>query len=333
MVIRRHFELEAELDALRQLADNERQRALDGPLVKLSLEQGRELEEFQSLSLKEAQARHNELSKEVLMQLTLLGIRERAADPYWFSDLSKWLGFETWKPKDALLLLSGVSPTAAIVDWTFENFMGAVVDSPRIRAASDLNAIYDHYDLPERNSWDEEFATVKAKLRKADSLSEADRTRLAEELSSLERLRDGPDLIRRETELRYRSRILSALSSQWFSGGHDAERRYTPEHFVSWARARGFVPEWCEWATAHGLLGADESRSGSELFDPDAEDYPELLHIAVRAWEFAKMGNTGTPKQRIEAFLSDRYPKLSSNAREGIAQVANWQRIGGRPKT
>jgi hypothetical protein len=124
MVVRRRFELDAELEALKELADDERRRALEGPLLDLTPEQDRELQEFQALSLKEAQSRHKELSKEVSMQLTLLGIRERASAPYWFSDLSKWLGFETWKPKDALLLLSGVSPTAAIVDWTFENFMG-----------------------------------------------------------------------------------------------------------------------------------------------------------------------------------------------------------------
>lgn len=332
MVIRRHFALDSELDALRLFADDERQRALDGPLLELAPEQERELQEFQSLSLKDAQAQHKDLTKEVLMQLTLLGIRERAADPYWFSDLSKWLGFETWRPKDALLLLSGVSPTAAIVDWTYENFMGAVVDSPRIRAASDLNAIYDHYDLPERDAWDDEIAAVKKKLRKGDSLSDADRASLSESLASLEKLRDGPELIRRETELRHRSRILGALSSQWFSGDHDAERRYTPEHFVGWAQVRGFVPAWHEWATSHELLDADESLSSAELFDPDADDYPELLHIAVRAWEFARKGTSSTPKRRIEAFLSERYPKLSPNAREGIAQVANWQRIGGRPK-
>ena len=63
MVIRRHFALEKELDALRQLAEDERRRALDGPLLELSPEQVRELQEFQSLSLKEAEALSKDLSK------------------------------------------------------------------------------------------------------------------------------------------------------------------------------------------------------------------------------------------------------------------------------
>lgn len=334
MALRRLFDLGAELDALRRLADEERLRVNEAPLMDLSPEHERQLREFQLLSLEEANLRHKDLAKEVLMQLTLLGIRERAKDPYRYSDLSEWLGFETWKPKDALLLLAGVSPSAAIVDWTYENFMGAVVDRPRIRAASDLNAIYDDYDLPERSSWSDDIARIKKKLRAKDEpISEAERSELTQQLASLEKLRDGPELIRRESELRHRSHILGVLSSQWFSGDHDAERRHSPEHFIGWAGARGFRPEWYEWAKTNGLIDASETIFSAELFNPDAEDYPELLHIAVRAWEFARSGTAGTPKQRIQAFLSDRYPKLPATTREFIAQVANWQRTGGRPKT
>jgi hypothetical protein len=333
MVVRKQFSLSIDLDVLRRSSQEERQRALASPLIALSPEHQRELEEFQSLSLEEAQERHKSLSKEVIFQLSLLGTREQAEDPYWFSDLPKWLEFESWKPRDAMLLLSGVSPAAAIVDWTYENFMGAVIDSPRIRAATDLDAIYDHYDLPERSAYAEDVSDVKKQLREGTSLSATDRAKLTERLASLERLRDDPVLIRRETQLQHRSHILGELSGVWFSGEHDAERRYTPEHFMEWARIRGFVPEWYEWAVSRQLLGVGEFLPSTELFDPDAEDYPELLHIAVHAWEHARKATAGTPKQRIERFLAERYPKLSSNARDGIAQVANWQRLGGRPKS
>ena len=114
MVVRKQFSLSIDLDALRRSSQEERQRALASPLISLSPEHERELEEFQSLSIEEAQERHKSLSKEVMFQLSLLGTREQAEDPYWFSDLPKWLEFETWKPRDAMLLLSGVSPAAAL---------------------------------------------------------------------------------------------------------------------------------------------------------------------------------------------------------------------------
>jgi hypothetical protein len=66
-------------------------------------------------------------------------------------------------------------------------------------------------------------------------------------------------------------------------------------------------------------------------FDADASDYPELLAIALRAWEHARSVSTGTPKQRIMAFLDSNYPHLAKGTKEIIAQVANWNRTGGRP--
>lgn len=67
------------------------------------------------------------------------------------------------------------------------------------------------------------------------------------------------------------------------------------------------------------------------LLDPDADDYPELLHIAIRTWTHAREGTQGTPKQRALQFLEDRYKTLPQTTREAIALVVNWKREGGRP--
>jgi hypothetical protein len=80
----------------------------------------------------------------------------------------------------------------------------------------------------------------------------------------------------------------------------------------------------------HSTLG-DDSPFEAPFFDPDAEDYPEMLAIAVRAWEHARKGTEGTPKQRVLGFLYAQHRKLPQGTREAIAQVANWQRSGGRP--
>jgi hypothetical protein len=38
-------------------------------------------------------------------------------DPYLSSGLKNWLELETWTPKEALLLLSNLSPDGAIIGW------------------------------------------------------------------------------------------------------------------------------------------------------------------------------------------------------------------------
>lgn len=333
MAVRRQFELDADLAALRRFAEEERLRVEASPLPHLSPEQQQQLKEFQSLPLEVAQERFKELPLELTMHLSLMGTREVARDPYSHSDLSRWLGFETWRPRDALLLLAGVSPTAASVDWTYENFMGAQINRPRIRAASDLDAVYDHYDMPSPSDWSEDIASIKKRLRvEAKTLTEEQRRQLEEEVRSLEKLRDDPSTVRRATELGHRSNILAALSDQWFSGDHDPEKRNTPEYFIAWADARGFRPEWYDWARSRGLVDEHDAVYRPPYFDPDSEDYPELLHIALRAWEETRVRGEGTPKQRIDRFLQERYPTLRPTTRELIAQVANWQRTGGRPR-
>lgn len=80
-----------------------------------------------------------------------------------------------------------------------------------------------------------------------------------------------------------------------------------------------------------GLEG-DDSPYIAPYFDADSPEYPELLAIAVRAWEAAKAAkNSETPKQRVLNYLGERYPKLGQTSRDAIAQVVNWQRTGGRP--
>jgi hypothetical protein len=79
------------------------------------------------------------------------------------------------------------------------------------------------------------------------------------------------------------------------------------------------------------LAMGDDSPFEAPYLDADAPDYPALLHIALQAWEHARKGGNGTPKQRVIAFLAERYESLPQNSRDAIAQVANWHRAGGRP--
>jgi hypothetical protein len=66
-------------------------------------------------------------------------------------------------------------------------------------------------------------------------------------------------------------------------------------------------------------------------------DYPNELRAAIEAFE-AVHGDPNaaakrSPKAALTAWLKANRPELSSNARERIATVANWQPTGGAPKT
>lgn len=331
----RQLDLQADLEALKRFSDEERARALDeSRSIKLSDEHQKRLHAFErAKSVEEARALMKSLPLEASMALSLKGTLETARDPYHFSELANWLELETWAPKDALLLLAGVSPKGAAVDWTYENFVGVPIDNPRIRIASDLGAVYDTYMLPNRDDWDDDIRAVKDRLLDANQqLSDDKRAELEDKLRKLKSMRDDESLVRREQQLTHRSNILSVLSQRWYSGDHDAARRYSPEHFLGWAQARGFQPEWYEWAKSRGLIDDHDAVYRAPFFDPDASDYPVLLHIAVRAWEAVRNGKDGTPKQRIERFLVEKHPQLTPSTRSVIAQVVNWQRTGGRPR-
>lgn len=328
------FDFEYQLKELRQIFEQRRDKMLMQTSPALSESHQALLDKFkQAETIEEAEDASHGLPIEVTMCLSLDGLKEKARHPYHYSSLRDWLGLETWHAREALLLLVGVCPRGAIVEWETENFMGAVLDEPRIVNATCLNEIGDDYIVPSIDAWDDDIREAKRELReRGDSLGEEEKAKLQAHLEHLQRLKSDPSVVTRSRELALRSRLLGELSRHWFSGDHDPQKRYSPEHYLGWASARGFVPEWHDWARSQGLIDAHEAVFRQPFFDPDSPDYPELLHIAVNAWQEARKGGLGTPKQRIERFLQVRYAALPPTTRELIAQLANWQRTGGRPR-
>jgi hypothetical protein len=256
---------------------------------------------------------------------------EQSKDPYRYSALPQRLALQLWAPQDGLLLLSGLDPSGALVDWTWENFAGAVIsDSPRVRNAQPLRDHQDSYLTPVRGDWDADIAEARRRLTQGSAAEAAD---LRERIAQLEKLRSDPAVVEKTQRMEAYSKVLSKLYLQWISTDHDTEKRYSPSYFIQWAAKIHYRPHWLDWAERAQLIDAHDGVFRAPYFDPDAADYPELLHIAVVAWEQARAGSDGTPKQRIDRFLASRYPHLSGNARDLIAQIANWQRIGGRPKS
>lgn len=276
----------------------------------------------------------SDVSFESQMWMTMKGMEERRQDPLYFSKLQSYLERETWNPRDALLILSGVDPQAALVDWSYENFMGAELNQPKIRRAIWFTEPSDLYDYPLAADFEDSPWELKKQIRDARNTGRhLDAEKLESELRDVEQWAKDETSIYLRDMLYLRSEMLQCISRRWQSADHDPELKHSPEFFVRWAEARGFVIEWASWARQHGLIDADLPATEAPFFDADSEDYPELLHIAVRAWDHARNSENGTPKQRIQDFIKQRYPHIKEGTRDAIALVANWRKSGGRPKT
>ncbi|MBN8285060.1 hypothetical protein, partial [Zoogloea sp.] len=76
-----------------------------------------------------------------------------------------------------------------------------------------------------------------------------------------------------------------------------------------------------------------EEQTTSWQFDEEAENYPLELDLAMQAWRGVATNRDPslTVKQQLIAWLNQHYPKLTGEATERIATVANWEKRGGRP--
>lgn len=126
--------------------------------------------------------------------------------------------------------------------------------------------------------------------------------------------------------------MLAALKKRWDNGSQHPEQKQTPKFFIDWALKRGFEIEWTEWANEQGYIEGEPDVTEPPFFDADADDYPKLLHIAVRAWEHAKKSAQDRPKESIISYLEQRYPSLSKAEKNAVALIANWSKRGGRPR-
>lgn len=268
------------------------------------------------------------------MFVTIESMEARRKHPLHYSKLPTLLEQETWTPKDAMLILAGVDPFAVIMDWSYENFMGAQINEPQIKHANWFYSTSDLYDYPVLADFEYSSSEVKRLLKEAETGSNsADYARQLKRLKDIERWENDPTSKFKASMLSARASLVGILKRRWESGDHDPDQRRAPIFFIRWAEARGFEVEWAAWAREQGYIDHDPPASDPPFFDADAEDYSRLLHIAVRAWEHARKTTGGTAKQRIAAYLVDRYPDLSASERDAIAMIGNWQKSGGRPKT
>lgn len=95
------------------------------------------------------------------------------------------------------------------------------------------------------------------------------------------------------------------------------------------------VRDLAGWCDAHNIKHPWQANANAKGMLPD--HYPEELRAAIEAFN-AVHGDPSaaakrSPKAALTAWLAANKPELSTNARERIATVANWQPTGGAPKT
>ncbi|WP_275270591.1 hypothetical protein [Limnobacter sp. P1] len=278
---------------------------------------------------------YRDLSMNVSLHVALQSVAGQHKNPFMYSQLSNLLELETWVPTEALQILAGIDPDAAILDWSYENFMGAEVKEPRIKHATCFSDKSDLYDYPVEDDFKYSSSELKGMIRKAreDGSTQSDIDELQRRLAEVELWANDETSQFKTKVLSLRATMLGILKRKWDSGDHDPSQRQSPVYFVRWAEKRGFEIEWVDWARKYQLLPEGESADTAPYFDADSEHYPELLHIAVTAWEHAKNTTGKTPKQRVISFLNERYPELTVASKDAIATVVNWNKSGGRPRT
>lgn len=240
-------------------------------------------------------------------------LRRWEADPLGNSALPYWLALEVWSQEEGLLVLCGVEPDTVTTDGDpFYSDLG--VGHEWINA----QPFVEHRAFS--------FAPVPHDLTDQDY--ESNPEGFESYLQEVERRRDVLRPLR-EIYLGLEHKLSHSPSAL---GEEVTKGHWRPLAFLAWAETLRFKPSWLDWAKSSGRLPDALDAMKAPYFDADSATYPELLHIAVRAWETAQRETAGTPKQRIEHFLLQHYPALTASTRAAIALVANWQKVGGRPK-
>ena len=129
-------------------------------------------------------------------------------------------------------------------------------------------------------------------------------------------------------------------SQKGFSEEDEVDKFYSPTYFIEWALSKKIRPDWLDWAIEHELF---KPRPVTELttqpstlpaFDKTSPTYPPELDWAFQAWQaISTTKGKGKPKARTHDWLDEHAHHLSKEAKERIATVVNWDKLGGATRS
>jgi hypothetical protein len=192
-------------------------------------------------------------------------------DRYETSSLRTYFELDSWNSNQALLILCGIDPQAALIDTGYRNFIGGWINAQQIEHATFFGE-RDGYDTPgEKEIYsliDVEEKSIKTakdeiegfeKYGPSFTCDEKDIPKIREQLAkaeaSLEMCTEWlyDDSFNREWTIRSGyARKLTRIKAIWESGDH-AERN-TPRYFIDWALGKGLDVSWLNWAQEQGFF-------------------------------------------------------------------------------
>lgn len=126
------------------------------------------------------------------------------------------------------------------------------------------------------------------------------------------------------------------LQTLWESGHH--AKFNSPDYYIDWAISKRVDIPWLNDAIEQGFYEKPKPLQAIEKplnlsFDKTSNTYPEELDLAIQAWQAVSASEgKGKPKARIKTWLNTN-TKISNEAKERIAIVANWDKTGGATST
>ena len=203
---------------------------------------------------------------------------DESEDPYTYSSLPQYFQLDTWSVTEGILLISGINPDEALIDFSQCNELGAQTNKVKIKAAQPLNIIQDIYDYPRletiRNDIEEMWSDLydyRLKLASNPPLHEEENLSsrikwVKGTIEDYEGILEEEDikaveLIREHYDLKI-GRILKVWLST--TGHHDnnndqsLDERHPKEYFFNWAKEKNIKIDWLDWAIENNYY-TDES--------------------------------------------------------------------------
>ncbi|HUV23093.1 MAG TPA: hypothetical protein VMZ32_14950 [Gammaproteobacteria bacterium] len=196
---------------------------------------------------------------------------------YESSCIEFYLGLDNWEVKEGLLLLCGIEPQGAVINYGYENSFGAWIDQVVIHHARFIGRT-DIYEIPSSDDvmgWlhecNEEYQAnhqdlidPSGKNYQIQSCYSATKEQdaLYAEYGIYENLLDNK-FFNQVWEIRSRyAKRLSRYRLMWKSGSH--EDRNPPDYYIDWVLNLGHKIPWLEWVKSEGLLPGDHSNPRSK---------------------------------------------------------------------
>jgi hypothetical protein len=191
--------------------------------------------------------------------------------------LLDYFDLDTWDENEGLLLLAGIYPGGANVEFGVENYAGEKSKEAKIRLAKilDFSGHFEFY--PEQQTTLSDLRELETKLRgaKADKLPESKIALIQAELNKFEDVFMTSDVkVVWAITNRY-SYNLSEIYRHWLASIHP-EGKLSAEYFINWAIEKEFEIGWLNWAQDKGYFIDIDNVGKTNISDVSSNILKEL---------------------------------------------------------